>query len=246
AELTAMPDQGTARADVGLVFDYASAWAWQTQPQGHDFDYFRLVFHIYKGLRRLGLNVDILPPDTADLSAYPLVLAPGVATLSDAFLSALTVHKGQSIIGPRSNCKTVEFATPVPLPPNLPGLQATVMRVESLPPDVPVPLVAGGNLLHWREKLDTTARVVEVAGDGFPALIGADGLHYLAGWPDEVALDRILTAACHRAGLEVDPLPVGLRRRDSDTHRFWFNYNPVPVEWAGVTIPPAGVHWVAL
>ena len=70
-------------ADVALVFDYASAWAWEIQPQGRDFSYFRLVFDIYRGLRRLGLNVDILPPDTADLSAYKLVLAPGVATLSD-------------------------------------------------------------------------------------------------------------------------------------------------------------------
>ena len=32
AELAAMPDVGTARADVALVFDYASAWAWATQP----------------------------------------------------------------------------------------------------------------------------------------------------------------------------------------------------------------------
>jgi beta-galactosidase len=140
----------------------------------------------------------------------------------------------------------VEFSTPVPLPPNLPGLAATVARVESLPPDVPVPLAAGGNFLHWREKLETSATVVEATEDGFPALIAAGGLHYLAGWPDEAALDRILTAACHRAGIETDPLPEGLRRRDSATHRFWFNYNPVPVEWAGITIPPAGVHWAML
>lgn len=245
-ELAQMPDQGTARADVGLMFDYASAWAWATQPQGRGFDHLWLVFHIYKGLRRLGLNVDILPPDTSDLSAYPLVLAPGVATLSEPFLAALAGHKGQSIIGPRSNSKTVEFSTPVPLPPNLPGLAATVARVESLPPDVPVPLAAGGNFLHWREKLETSATVVEATEDGFPAMIAAGGLHYLAGWPDEAALDRILTAACHRAGIDTDPLPEGLRRRDSATHRFWFNYNPVPVEWAGITIPPAGVHWADL
>ncbi len=245
-ELAEMPDQDTATARVGLLFDYPSAWAWQTQPQGRDFDYFRLVFHVYKGLRRLGLNVDVLPPNTADLSAYSLVLAPGVATLSDAFLGALATYKGQAIIGPRSNAKTATFATPVPLPPNLPGMKATVMRVESLPPDVPVPLEQGGALLHWREKIETTDHVVEVAEDGFPALIAAEGLHYLGGWPDDVALDRILLAACHRAGLETDPLPEGLRRRDSATHRFLFNYNSVPVEWAGVTIPPAGVHWSKL
>ena len=244
-ELAAMPDVEHCPSEVALVFDYASAWAWETQPQGRDFSYFRLVFEAYKSLRRLGLNVDILPPDTTDLSAYKLVLAPGVATLSDAFLAALAAHKGLALIGPRTNSKTAEFATPVPLPPNLPGLAATVARVESLPPDVPVPLTMGGNFLHWREKLETTAQVVEAATDGWPALIRAGGLHYLGGWPDEAAFTRILTALCHEIGLETDPLPEGLRLRDTATHRFMFNYNAVPVEWGGATIPAAGVHWKA-
>lgn len=245
-ELAAMPDVDAVRADVAMVFDYASAWAWQTQPQGRDFDYFRLAFAFYRGLRRLGLNIDILPPDTGDLDAYKLVLAPGVATLSEPLLKALARHAGAALVGPRSNSKTVEFATPVPLPPNLPGLQATIARVESLPPDVPVPLDRGGNFLHWREKLETDGTVVERSTDGWPALVAAGGVHYLAGWPDEAALDRILTTLCDSQGIVVDPLPEGLRRRDSATHRFWFNYNAVPVERGEVTIPAAGVHWEKL
>ena len=244
-ELAAMPNVENGVSDVALVFDYASAWAWETQPQGRDFSYFRLVFEAYKALRRLGLNVDILPPDTADLTAYKLVLAPGVATLSDDFLRALAAHKGIALIGPRTNSKTAEFAIPLPLPPNLPGLPAIVARVESLPPDVPVPLSAGGNFLHWREKLETTAHVVETAADGWPALIRQGGVHYLGGWPDEEAFTRILSALCREIGLETDPLPEGLRLRDTATHRFMFNYNAVPVEWNGATIPAAGVHWIA-
>ena len=243
-ELAEMPEVSTARADAALVFDYASAWAWETQAQGRDFSYFRLVFEIYRGLRRLGLNIDILPPDAADLAAYPLVLAPGVATLSAPLLAALAAHEGTALIGPRSNAKTAEFATPVPLPPNLPGLDATIARVESLPPDVPVPLAAGGNFRHWREKIETRAEVVEASSDGWPALIRAGGLHYLGGWPDDEALARILQVLCDRAGIETDPLPEGLRRRDSATHRFLFNYNAVPVEWGGQTLPAAGVRWV--
>ncbi len=245
-ELAAMPDVDCARADVALVFDYASAWAWETQPQGRDFDYFRLAFAFYRGLRRLGLNVDILPPDADDLSAYKLVLAPGVATLSEPLLAALAKHKGASLIGPRSNSKTPEFSTPVPLPPNLPNLRATVARVESLPPDVPVPLTQGGNFLHWREKVETEATVIEATADGWPALVATGGLHYLCGWPDEAALDRILTTLCDAKGIPTDPLPEGLRRRDSATHRFWFNYNAVPVERGDITIPAAGVHWEKL
>jgi beta-galactosidase len=245
-ELAAMPDVGTAKADVALIFDYASDWAWEIQPQGRGFSYLWLVFHFYKGLRRLGLNVDILPPDTADLSAYKLVLAPGVFSLSGPLAAALKSHDGTAILGPRTNSKTPDFAIPVPLPPALSGLDAVIARVESLPPDIPVPLALGGAFINWREKLEGTATVIEAAEDGWPALISAGKQHYLGGWPDDVALNRILQRACAAEGIETDPLPEGLRRRDSATHRFLFNYNPVPAEWGGVTIPPAGVHWTAL
>ena len=240
-ELAAMPDVELTPAPVALVFDYASAWAWATQPQGRDFDYFRLVFAFYRGLRRLGLSVDIVAPDTADLSAYKLVLAPGVATLTDAFKAALETHEGIAILGPRTNAKTADFAIPVPLPPALPGLTCTVMRVESLPPDVPVPLQRGGNFLHWREKAEG-APVLETTTDGWPALIG-DRLRYLTGWPDEAALGWILADACAEAGIPTDMLPEGLRCRDAGKVRFWINYCADAVIHAGRTVPGAGVLW---
>lgn len=245
-ELAGMPDVGTGPSPVALIFDYESAWAWGIQPQGRDFDYFRLVFSWYRSLRRLGLNIDILPPDRGDLSAYPLVLAPGVATLSPALLGALSQHRGIALLGPRTHAKTASFSIPVPLPPALPGLDIRVARVESLPPDIAVALPAGGELRHWREKLEGTAEVVERCGEGWPVLVRSGGLHYLAGWPDEAALDRMIGSLCQQAGIETHPLPEGLRRRDTATHRFWFNYNPVPVDWNGATIPPAGVRWEPL
>ena len=245
-ELAAMPDQSTARARVGLVFDYASDWAWTIQPQGRDFSYFRLVFETYRGLRRLGLNIDILPPDTADLSGYDLVLAPGLFTLSDTLRRALTQHKGLSLLGPRTNSKTENFAIPVPLPPNLPSLDATIARVESLPPDCVEKLAHGGAFVHWREKIETTAHVLEHTLDGWPALIKSGGLHYLAGWADEAALTRILGDLCDQAGIATTALPEGLRLRDSATHRFFFNYNAEAVQWQGREIAPAGVDWQPL
>ena len=241
-ELAAMPDVEAGPAQVALVFDYASSWAWEVQPQGRDFDYFRLAFHMYQGLRKLGLNVDILPPDCADLSGYKLVLAPGIATLSAPLLAALAVHQGAALIGPRTNSKTVDFATPVPLPPNLPGLDALVARVESLPPDLAVPLAAGGNFVHWREKLEGTAKVVEASADGWPALVSTGGMHYLAGWPDDVARDRMLAALCAAQGIAVEDLPDGLRRRDAGEFTFYFNYNSETIDHAGTIIPGAGVH----
>ncbi len=144
AELASLPEADVAAAPVALVFDYASAWAWAIQPQGREFDYFRLAFHFYRGLRRLGLSVDILPADCDDLGAYRLVLAPGIMTLQPALEAALESFGGVALVGPRTNSKTADFAIPVPLPPSLPGLDCRVARVESLPPDVEVPLEAGG------------------------------------------------------------------------------------------------------
>ncbi|MFN4170261.1 MAG: beta-galactosidase, partial [Pseudorhodobacter sp.] len=242
-ELAALPDVEPCAAPVALVFDYASAWAWAVQPQGREFDYFRLVFALYKGLRRLGLSVDVIPPDTADLSRWKLVLAPGLAVMPPALLEALGRFEGAALIGPRSNAKTPEFATPVPLPPNLPGLDCRVARVESLPADLPVPLAEGGDFTFWREKLEGGAEVVERCADGWPALVAARGLHYLAGWPDETTLARMLTRLCAEQGIATDPLPEGLRRREAGAHVFWFNYGDSSVRHKGLDLPPAGVFW---
>ena len=242
-ELAEMPDVTRTQAKVALVFDYASDWAWATQPQGRDFSYFGLAFDMYRGLRRLGLDVDILPPDTADLSGYALVLAPGIATISAPLMAALRAFQGTALLGPRTNAKTAEFAIPLPLPPNLPGLDAVVARVESLPPDVNMPLQRGGAFNRWREKLEGSAEVVESTQDGLPALLRAGGLHYLCGWPDAAALDRILTQLCHGADLPTHPMPHGLRRRRAGDVTFLFNYNPHEVTFNGHTLKAADVHW---
>ena len=237
-ELKAASEVSPGRADVALVFDYASAWAWETQPQGRDFSYFHLAFDSYKGLRRLGLNIDILPPDTADLSAYKLVLIPGVANLSPALLQALAAFKGSVLAGPRTNSKTAEFATPVPLPPGLPGINAVVARVESLPPGLAVALTRGGAFLRWREKMEGHGTVEETLDD-FPAMVANGGMHYIAGWPDEAALDRILQGLCARESLATEPLPEGLRRRDDGARAYYFNYSQDTITHRGMTIRPA-------
>jgi len=233
-----------ARAEVALVFDYESAWAWETQPQGRDFDYFRLAFAAYRALRSLGLSIDILPPDTGDLSAYRLVLAPGVATLSDRLKAALATVGGEVILGPRTNAKTRDFAIPTaPLPPAIPGLDVVVALVESLPPGIAAPLAAGGAVRHWLERLEGGAEVMEATAEGDPVLVRAGRTLYLGGWPDDDAFRRILRRACARTGIAVTDLPAGLRLRDTAALRFAINYAPEPVSFAGRTIPAAGVAW---
>jgi beta-galactosidase len=242
-EINDVPDVGTARADVALVFDYESAWAWEAQPQGADFDQFRLAFSAYRACRRAGLNVDIVPPDIADLSAYKFTLAPGIMHLSDPLRAALA--DAMALIGPRTDTKTEHLSIPTPLGPNIASLHASVALTESLPPDVGVPLENGGQFVHWREILEGDAPVQLRTTDGHSAIVG-DKLRYLAGWPDDPTWDLILRDLCAEVGLTHHALPDGLRLRDTDTHRFVFNYAPEPMDWRGTEIPAAGVHWETL
>ena len=245
-ELKAMPEVAIAQAPVAIVFDYASAWAWDVQPQGRGLDYFRLVFDMYRGLRRLGLSVDVIAPDRANLQGYKLILAPGLVTPSRAFLDALIASRATVILGPRANSKTSEFSIPNPLPPALPDLDILVSRAESLRPDVSVKANGGGAVRHWREMLEGTADIVEQASDGWPILCRSGKLHYLGGWPDEVLLDRILRRVATAENLAVQTMPEGVRQRDAAGTRFVFNYNPAPVEFDGEFLPAAGVTWHAI
>ncbi len=236
AEIGEAPEVGTGPAPAALVFDYASAWMWEAQPQGRDFDYLHLCLAFYRGLRRLGLSVDLVPPG-AELSAYRLVLAPGLATIPGGVSGG-----GAVILGPRAGARTAEFRIPVPLPPAIPGLDCTVALCESLPPGASLAIEGGGFVHRWREELEGTAEVAARLADGRPLMMRAGGLRYLGGWPDEEGLGRILRDACAEAGIETMALPEGVRVRDAGPHRFWFNYGPEAVEAHGIALPPAGVH----
>lgn len=242
-EIAELGDIEPGAASVALVFDYASAWAWDAQPQGRDFDYFQLVFSAYQGLRRLGLSVDILPPDTADLSTYKLTLIPGLATMPSPLLDALATAGGPVILGPRTNAKTANMAIPVPLPPAVSGLDVTVALVESLPPETVHELVRGGAVLRWLERLEGAAPVVERTVEGWPVLMGAGRLFYLGGWLDAAAWARILTDRCAEAGIETVDMPDGLRLRDTKVWRFAINYAAEAVEFQGRRIDGADLVW---
>ena len=245
-EIEALPDVGTAPAQAALIFDYESAWAWDVQPQGADFEMFRLAFAAYCALRRAGLNIDILPPDMADLSAYKLVLAPGLMTLSEPLRAALGRFEGVALIGPRTDTKTDELAIPSPMGPHLPDTDVTIALTESMPPNAKIKLQGGGRFVHWFEHLEGTSPVHLSTKAGKPAIMGGDNLRYLAGWPDDTTFDSIIGGLCDVVDLPTYSLPAGLRLRDTATHRFIFNYAPTAQKWNGTIIPAAGVHWEPL
>jgi hypothetical protein len=58
-------------------------------------------------------------------------------------------------------------------------------------------------------------------------------------------LAGLLTGLCKDAGISTTTLPEGLRRRESQNHVFWFNYNAEPVTHGDISIPAADVLWQA-
>ena len=245
-ELAGLPDVETAKASVALIFDYPSDWAWKVQPQGSGFDYFRLCFETYRGLRKLGLDVDIIPSDTDDLSAYKLLLAPGLLTVSEGLKRALDSFNGIAVFGPRTNSKTPELSIPLPLPPNLPGIEATLTHVETFRADMPRPVESGGHAKHWLDHLEGDAPVRLNLEDGSPVLVGDGAVRYLTTWLDETALDHLLRSLCDEVDLDMIKLTGGLRIRRTETHLFAFNYGREPVQFEGNQINAAGVYWRTL
>ncbi|MEM9350252.1 MAG: beta-galactosidase, partial [Pseudomonadota bacterium] len=250
-ELAEIPDAETAPSPVALIFDYDSAYAWETQPQGKDFDYFHLVFETYRALRKNGLSIDIIPADGADFSAYKLIFAPGLLHLAPERLAALADSGAHVVFGPRTGLKTAEFSTALPLGPGIPGLQARVSHVESLPPAHPVRLQGAGHVWKWFEHLEGDADVLLETDAGQPVLVHKEKLFYLAGWLDPITLESTARLMAIKAGLEPVSVPLDLRVRDTATHRFWFNYSASSVTY-GIAppeqrvIPAASVVWEPL
>ncbi|MFK7761785.1 MAG: beta-galactosidase [Roseobacter sp.] len=243
-EMAEIPDVGTAQAEVALIFDYPSDWAWSVLPQGADFSYFRLMLDAYRALRRQGLSIDIVPSTATDLSAYKLVLAPGLASLPESLRSACVAT--HSILGPRTNAVTPELTIPSPMGPALPGLDCSVTRVESLPPDCTRPVDGGGTVKHWCETLEGDDEVSLRYTDDTAFAMCAGKTTYIGGWPDATLWDRLVAQAAKKCGIDTLHLPEGIRLRDTPTHRFYFNYGPKPCHFEGMTLLPAGVAWKAL
>ena len=140
-------------APVAIVFDYPSAWAWETQPQGASFDYFALVFDLYAALRALGQDVDFVSSRATDWSDHRAVIVPGLFAWTAEAREALEGFEGEVLIGPRTGSRTVDFAIPPSLPPDCPALGVTVEQVGTLPPHAGVPCEGGGALRLWCEDI---------------------------------------------------------------------------------------------
>jgi len=232
-ELATVPRGDTGRAPVALVFDYEAEWVLSIQPQGREFSYKAHVFEWYSAIRRLGFDVDIVPPG-ASLEGYALVLVPTLPIVSDAAVKSFEATGAQVAFGPRSGSKTAHFQIPQNLPPGplqrLLGVKVT--RVESLAPNLVEELRWNARPYAtrlWREHLEFSGTGIQAQfGDQRPALVNTGRFHYLACVTDAPFLMDWFESLAKAAGLQPLRLPEGGRLRRRGGLTFAFNSDPEP------------------
>jgi beta-galactosidase GanA len=221
----------SAPAQVAIVYDYEAHWVTAIQPQGADFRYSELVFRWYEAIRRLGLDVDFVPPG-ATLESYRLVLVPSLPIVPVSAEAAFAAAAGIVVFGPRSGSKTRHFSIPEELPPGpLQRLLNTrVTEVSSLRPGALIEISGAicGHAERWREQVETRAETLATFGDGAPARVAKDNCHYLACWPNVSALGMLMALLCRKAGLATIELPAEVRLRRRGDLTFAFNYGETP------------------
>jgi beta-galactosidase len=250
-EIDAIGPLGLTAKSVALLFDYQADWVTDIQPQGDGFSALRAAFEFYSTARQLGLNVDIVHPETP-LDGYSMLLMPCLPILSPKTIDALAKFAGPVLAGPRTGSKTADFSIPVELPPG--GLQALIpikiVRVESLRPGSFEP-GDGFEVHRWLEHVETSLIPEERLSDGRGIVYLNGKLRYVAGWPGSTLLGRLIARMADEADLGTVHLPADLRIRRAGSLCFAFNYgtNPLTVPLGsdsryvlgGAEIPAAGV-----
>lgn len=216
---------GAPLRQVALVFAYDADWVTKIQPQGAGLSALWAAFACYSALRKLGLNVDIVPPGRP-LEGYALVALPCLPIVPDGLVAELQRFSGQVVIGPRSGSRDTDFAISDGLPPG--SLQALfpgkVVRVESLRPGLIHP-GKGWEIDCWLEHVETAATPEMIALDGTVACWREGRVRYMAAWPNQEFAQAVLARAAKDAGLATHVLPEGLRLRRAGEKTFAFNYS---------------------
>nr|WP_309980189.1 beta-galactosidase [Agromyces sp. 3263] len=233
-------------ADVALLFSWESWWASDAENRPtHEIEYLDQVHALYGALRDLGVTVDIVRPG-ADLTAYRLVVVPGLYSVRDAEAATLddAVAAGAHVL--------VTFYSGIVdesdrvRPGGYPGVWRDLLgiRVEEfapLLPGTPLTLESGASASLWSERIEVTdAAVVDRFADGpaagRPAITrraaasGTDGgdAWYLGTLLEQGALRDLVGRVLEGAGVEADPAAsasVEVVRRVGAEHSYRFIIN---------------------
>jgi beta-galactosidase len=229
AELARVPLPEPTRAPAAIIVDTEAEYLSAIEQQGRGYDYTAVLHAWYRGLRRLGIDVDFVAPG-ADLAGYRLVLAPCLAMPAPAAVAAMRASEAVLLIGPRSGAKTAEFTIADGLPPGhlRELLPIRVLAVDTPRPDCPGEFrLDGGKYAStgWRESIEAgEAEVLATLEDGKPALLRRGRVHYLATLTDDAGLDALFTRLASDADVSITRVEGGLRLRRRGDLVFAINY----------------------
>ena len=156
-------------AEIALIHDYESRWAFAVQSQQHsrEFDPISVLLDFYKALRDAAQAVHIIAA-TEPLNDYKLVVAPWLNVLPEELgthLLEFVKNGGHLVLGPRSGMKDKwnalhENRQPGPLVEPLGG---RVEQFYALIDKVPVSGIWGeGSVSIWADQLSTKSQEAKV------------------------------------------------------------------------------------
>lgn len=211
-------------AKVAMLFSYDSRWAIDLQPLNKNFDPVREFTDFYRPLRVASQGVAVVSAD-ADLSRYPLVVAPALNVLTAETAKRLVAYVrggGHLVLGPRSGMKDdADALWPERQPGPLAGLLGAHVE-QYYVMDAPVTLTGAvaGTATTWAETLvpdaaDTRviARYADPGGwlDKKPAIVtrsvGKGSITYVGAWLDAAAM-RVLAGRMLDEAAVATILPV--------------------------------------
>ena len=201
------------------------------QPQGVGLSALWAAFACYSALRRLGLDIDIVP-SSASFDGYALCVVPCLPIVPPALADALERFAGQIVIGPRSGSREADFAIPADLPRGLckasfparscalkacvrasniaarAGASRTGSSISKHPPRASSPRTTARSVACWRQ----------------------GKVRYLAAWPTPELIAQVLERAAVDAGLDLHRLPEGLRIRRAGNRIHVFNCSAAAID----------------
>ncbi|MET1018072.1 MAG: beta-galactosidase [Leifsonia flava] len=235
-------------AEAAVVFSWDAWWAGDGENRpSHSVAYLDQVHAAYNALHDLGITVDIVPPD-ADLSAYKLVVLPGLHLVTDADAAGIESYVaggGHVLITFYSGI--VDEDDRVRLG-GYPGAFRDLLgiRVEEFAPLLPgqsIGLASGASARLWTERLQaTSAEVLDSFADGpaagIPAVTrnahGSGSAWYVATMLEDGAYRNLLADVARSAGVARHPggedVDIVRRVGDAGSHLFVINHTADDLE----------------